>query len=92
MFSAKARRSKLSVEWCRMFTTESVSLTARAQLEEKLREADERLLSEMRARGFDPAQAENLALTGQLAKLYMERARLQEELDQLVDSANSNGG
>jgi hypothetical protein len=75
-----------------MSTTESVSLAAQAQLEEKLRQADERLLSEMRARGFDPAQAENLALTGQLAKLYMERERLQEELDILVDSTNSTGG
>jgi hypothetical protein len=75
-----------------MSTTESVFPGAQAQLEEKLREADERLLSEMRARGFDPAQAENLALTGQLAKLYMERERLQEELDKLVDSANSTGG
>jgi hypothetical protein len=92
MSPAKARRSKLSVEWCYMSTAESVSQAAQAELEEKLREADERLITEMRARGFDPAQAENLALTGQLAKLYMERERLQEALDILVDSTNSTGG
>lgn len=92
MVSANARRSKLSVEWRYMSSTENVSLAAQTQLEEKLRAAEARLQSEMRARGFDPAQAENLALTGGLAKLYMERERLQEELDTLVDSANSTGG
>ena len=62
----------------------------KAQLEARLREADERLQSEMRARGFDPAQAENLALTGHLAKLYAAREELQEELDTLINSANSH--
>ena len=52
-----------------------------AQLQEKLREADERLNSELRVRGFDPAQGENLALTGPLAKLYMEREYLRAELE-----------
>jgi hypothetical protein len=70
--------------------TESASLAdAQAQLEEKLREVEKRLVSELRARGFDPAQGENLALTGPLAELYMERGRLREELDMLVES-NSN--
>jgi hypothetical protein len=43
----------------------------------------------MRARGFDPAQSENLALTGPLAKLYMERETLREELETLAGSKNS---
>lgn len=55
----------------------------RTQLEMKLLEVDERMRSEMRARGFDPAQADNLALTGPLAKLYMERENLQAELELL---------
>ena len=55
----------------------------RRQLEERLRDVDQRLRSEMRMRGFDPAQDENLALTGPLAKLYMERENLREELDTL---------
>jgi hypothetical protein len=62
---------------------------ARAELEERLRELDERLLNEMRARGFDPAQDANLALTGPLAKLYMERETLKEELETLTGSKNS---
>jgi len=62
---------------------------AQTELEERLRELDERLRSEMRARGFDPAQDANLALTGPLAKLYMERETLREELETLTQSENS---
>ena len=57
---------------------------AQKELEERLRELDERLRNEMRARGFDPAQDANLALTGPLAKLYMERETLREELETLT--------
>ena len=59
------------------------------ELEERLRELDERLRNEMRARGFDPAQDSNLALTGPLAKLYMERETLKEELETLTGAENS---
>ena len=75
-----------------MENSEDASLRpARAQLEERLREADERLRRELRARGFDPAQDENLALTGPLAKLYMERERLREELDTLSGMTDPTG-
>ena len=59
----------------------------RTQLEMKLLEVDERMRTEMLARGFDPAQADNLALTGPLAKIYIERENLQAELELL----SSNG-
>ncbi len=73
-----------------MSNPKSASLEkAQTELEAKLRELDERLRNEMRARGFDPAQGENLALTGPLAKLYMERETLREELETLVGSKNS---
>ena len=62
---------------------------AQTELEERLRELDGRLRSEMRARGFDPAQDANLALTGPLAKLYMQRETLREELETLTRSRNS---
>jgi hypothetical protein len=39
----------------------------------------------MMARGFDPAQGDNVALTAPLAKLYMERENLRAELDSLAD-------
>ena len=73
-----------------MSDSEGASLEpALTQLEEKLREVDERLRSEMRARDFDPAQDENLALTAPLAKLYMEREQLREELELQVDRERS---
>lgn len=74
-----------------MSQPESASIAAQTQLEDKLREVNERLRSEMLARGFDPAQGENLALTGPLAQLYMERETLQEELETLVNAKNANG-
>ena len=56
----------------------------RTELEERLREVDDRLRREMLARGFDPAQSDNVALTGPLARLYMERENLRAELDSLA--------
>ncbi len=58
-------------------------------LEGKLREVDQQLRREMRARGFDPDQAENLALTGPLARLYAEREQLKEELEELLPGSNA---
>ena len=73
-----------------MSNPKSASLEeAQTELEARIRDLDERLRSEMRARGFDPAQGENLALTGPLAKLYMERQTLTEELETLAGSKNS---
>jgi hypothetical protein len=60
----------------------------RIQLENKLREVDERLRREMRARGFDPDQDGNLALTAPLAKLYTERENLRVELESLTKSSD----
>ena len=75
-----------------MANPEDASLrSTRAQLEEKLRAVDDRLQRELRARGFDPAQDENLALTGPLAKLYMERENLREELETLPIPEPSTG-
>jgi predicted nucleic acid-binding Zn-ribbon protein len=55
----------------------------RKELEAKLRAVDQQLRSEMLARGFDPAQDDNLALTAPLAKLYLERENLRAELKTL---------
>ena len=64
---------------------ESDSPSRRTELEAKLRALDEQLAHELLARGFDPAQSDNLALTAPLAKLYLERERLREELEALID-------
>jgi len=61
----------------------------RMLLEDKLRQADERLRSAMRARGFDPEQSDNLALTAPLAKLYAERENLRAELETLQENGSA---
>ena len=53
----------------------------RRELETRLRTVTETFEHQMRARGFDPAQAENAALPTPLAQLYMERQSLLDELD-----------
>jgi len=53
------------------------------ELEVRLKSIDEDFDREMRARGFDPGQAENVALPAALARLYMERQQLLEELNNL---------
>jgi hypothetical protein len=63
----------------------------RTSLEEKLRAVDYRLRSEMRARGFDPEQDDNVALTAPLAKLYTERENLRAELASLREDDSSSG-
>ena len=73
-----------------MFNPEQPSLeSARTQLETKLLALDEQLRRELSARGFDPAQDESLALTGPLAKLYLERENLRDELETLRGSTNA---
>lgn len=59
--------------------------STRTRLEQKFREVDQRLRSEMRARGFNPDQDDNVALTAPLARLYTERENLREELQSLAD-------
>ncbi len=57
--------------------------TARATLEEKLRAVEEHFERELLERGFEPAQIENIALPGPLARLYAERETLRAQLDEL---------
>jgi hypothetical protein len=52
-------------------------------LHERLRALDTEFEREMRARGFDPAQAENVALPSHLAKLYAEREQMKAQLAEL---------
>lgn len=52
-------------------------------LRDKLRERDAEFEREMRARGFDPSQAENVALPSRLATLYAERERIKAKIDDL---------
>ena len=58
------------------------------RLREKLQNLDAEFDREMRARGFDPAQAENVALPSHLAALYVEREQIRAELEQLTRGEN----
>lgn len=55
-----------------------------SRLEERLRVVEQEFERGMRARGFDPAQDENLALTSSLALLYEERDNLRTSLAALT--------
>jgi hypothetical protein len=75
---------KLSVECLSMSEPVEPALESeRRKLEEKLRAVEQQLRNELLARGFDPAQDENLALTAPLEKLYLERESLRAELETL---------
>ena len=57
-------------------------------LRQKLRTLDAEFNREMRTRGFDPAQAENVALPSHLAALYSEREQIKAELEELSPREN----
>ena len=59
-----------------------------SRLREKLQTLDAEFDRKMRARGFDPAQAENVALPSHLAALYAEREQIRLELEQLEVDTN----
>jgi hypothetical protein len=51
-------------------------------LRNKLRALDAEFDREMRRRGFDPAQAENVALPSHLAALYAEREKTRAQIEE----------
>jgi hypothetical protein len=53
------------------------------QLEARLLEITEVFEQQMRVRGFDPQQADNVALPAPLARLYIERQELLEKLEEI---------
>ena len=62
----------------------------RGKLLEKLSRVEEHFARQMRERGFDAAQVENIALPGPLVKLYAEREELRAELEELeAEQSNS---
>jgi hypothetical protein len=61
-----------------MFTMPSTE-----ELNQRLRELNAEFDREMRTRGFDPAQAENVALPSHLAALYAEREKTKAQIEAL---------
>lgn len=60
-----------------MFTMSSTD-----ELRKKLRALDAEFERELRARGFDPGQAENVALPSHLAALYAEREKIKAQIEE----------
>jgi len=60
-----------------MFTMSSTD-----ELKRKLRTLNIEFDREMRARGFDPTQAENVALPSHLAALYAEREKIKAQIEE----------
>jgi hypothetical protein len=58
------------------------AMSSTEELNRKLRELDAEFDREMRARGFDPAQAENVALPSHLAALYAEREQIKAQIEE----------
>ena len=53
------------------------------ELQSRLRVLDAEFDRDLRARGFDPAQAENVALPSHLAALYAEREQIKAALEEM---------
>lgn len=69
---------QLTLRHRRMFT-----MSATDDLSKRLCALDAEFDQEMRARGFDPLQAENVALSSHLATLYAEREQIKAQLAEL---------
>jgi len=58
------------------------------ELRERLSTLNTEFEREMRARGFEPSQADNVAWPAHLATLYAERERIKAELAELEGSTD----
>ncbi|MEO8434233.1 MAG: hypothetical protein ABI596_05015 [Pyrinomonadaceae bacterium] len=63
----------------------------RSESAARLEALEETFERQMRARGFDPAQAENVALTSELARLYAAREAARAELEELSQIIDDEG-
>lgn len=62
------------------------------KLQEELRKSEARFDAEARKRGFDPAQAENMALPKALAELSSECEEIRTRLAAIVDAGSQTKG
>jgi hypothetical protein len=67
-----------------------LSMSSTEELNKKLSAIETEFERELRARGFDPAQADNVALPSHLAALYAEREQIKAELEELIKGENND--
>jgi len=70
---------------CNMTTMSDPDDGEISELQQRLDVVEAEFEREMRSRGFDPAQHENVALTSSLAKLYQQREELKARLADLLN-------
>jgi hypothetical protein len=75
-----ARRSAVP---CRKMLTMNSDQEDINPMRARLRALDAEFDRDLRARGFDPAQAENVALPSHLAALYAEREQIKAALEEM---------
>lgn len=63
-----------------------------SRIREKLRLITEEFEREMRERGFDPQQAENIPLTQSLANLHLEQKNLRSKLAEMLGEESYHDG
>ncbi len=85
---AANRQLKRSGTMCRRMFTMNDEAKESDTMRQRLHTLDAEFDREMRARGFDPAQAENIALPSHLAALYVEREQIRAELEELEVDTN----
>ena len=66
-------------------------MSRRNELEVRLRELEAQFADQMRKRGFDPAQADNVALPSTLAKLFAAREEIKSELEEMISDERTGG-
>ncbi len=86
-FMSASRTKQLAARCCRILAM-SLANADFESLRERLRALDTEFDRKMRARGFDPAQAENVALPSHLATLYAEREQIRSQLAELEGKTN----
>jgi hypothetical protein len=82
-FALRAQADRMSA--LRRRCRKMLSMSKTDDLNQKLRALDAEFDREMRARGFDPAQLENVALPSHLAELYKQREQIKAELAALAE-------
>ena len=63
-----------------------------SRIRERLRLVTKQFEHEMRERGFDPQQAENVPLTQSLANLHLEQTNLRLQLAELLGDEDYHDG
>lgn len=63
-----------------------------SRISERLKFVTEQFEREMRERGFDPQQAQNVPLTQSLANLHLEQTNLRSKLAELLDEEEFHDG